>query len=407
MATAVQGVPPDATDSGAHDSGSPKVDAPDVRAPEVDAPEFDAPEFDAPDIDAGEIRAAMEYYARQQWTDGLPVVPVTESYLTEFLARTSRDPSDVVLAMPHLNRECTVRLAAINAAMAGCLPEYFPVVLAAWDALVGEGYVTRAIWQSTTGTAPLLIVNGPVRNQIGLNSAGNVFGSGFRANATIGRSIRLTAINVFGLHPHLLDQATQGTPAKYSACIAENEEASPWEPLHVQYGFDPAESTVTAMVIRSCVHIEARHTQQPEQLGLDIAGTIARTGAMVHETTSATVVLSPEHARVFASAGWSKQDVRQFLYDRAASSRADLAAVGKDAISRNTRWRLPAGHPDALPADESFDPVPALNSPGAVQVMVAGASNAGVSAVIESLGARGNPPSIAKVEGTVKVSSTA
>ena len=351
-----------------------------------------------PPVDSAEIRAAMEYYARQEWTDGLPVVPVTESYLAEFLATTSRDPGDVVLAMPHLNRDCTVRLAAINAAMAGCLPEYFPVVLAAWDALVGEGYVTRGIWQSTTGSAPLLIVNGPVRTRIGLNGAGNVFGSGFRANATIGRTIRLTAINVFGLHPHLLDQATQGTPAKYSACIAENEEESPFDPLHVEHGFDRSDSAVTVMVIRSCVHIEARHTQVPEQLALDITGTIARTGAMVHETTSALVVLSPEHARVFATAGWSKDDLREFVYAHAVSSRAELAAVGKDAISRHTRWRLPADHPDALPVDESIDPVPALNSPAAVQVMVAGASNAGVSAVIESMGARGSPPSIAKVE---------
>jgi len=355
------------------------------------------PLAEPPLVAADEIRAAMEYYASQGWTDGLPVVPVTESYLAEFLARTSRDPGDVVLAMPHLNRECSVRLAAINAAMAGCLPEYFPVVLAAWDALVGEGYVTRGIWQSTTGTAPLLVVNGPIRTRIGLNCAGNVFGSGFRANATIGRAIRLTAINVFGLHPHLLDQATQGTPAKYTCCIAENEEQSPWPPLHVEHGFEPADSTVTAMVIRSCVHIEARHTQIPEQLARDIAGTIGRTGAMVIETTSALIVLGPEHAGVFAAAGWSKDDLRQFVYQHAVSSRADLAAVGKDAISRRTRWRLPAEHPDALPVDHSVDPVPALNSPAAVQVMVAGASNAGVSAVIESMGARGNPPSIAKV----------
>jgi hypothetical protein len=354
-----------------------------------------------PLADAAGIRAAMEYYADQGWTDGLPVVPVTESYLAEFLARTSLHPDDVVLSMPHLNRECTVRLAAINAAMAGCLPDYFPVVLAAWEALAGDGYPVRGIWQSTTGTAPLLVVNGPVRTRIGLNCAGNVFGSGFRANATIGRTIRLTAINVFGLHPHLLDQATQGTPAKYTACIAENEEQSPWPPLHVEHGFDPDDSAVTAIVIRSCVHIEARHTQVPEQLALDIAGTIRRTGALVHETISALVVLGPEHARLFAGAGWGKADVRQFIYDHAANTRADLAAVGKDAVSRHTHWRLPADHPDAMPdqASAGHDPevVPVLNSPAAVQVMVAGADNSGVSAVIETFGPRGGPPSIAMV----------
>jgi hypothetical protein len=353
--------------------------------------------------DAAEIRDAMEYYARQEWTDGLPVVPVTESYLSEFLARTSRDPDEAVFAVPHLNRECTVWLAAVNAAMAGCLPEYFPVVLAAWDAIAQEPYPKRGIWQSTTGTAPLLIVNGPVRERIGLNSKGNVFGSGFRANATIGRAIRLTAINVFDLHPHQLDQATQGTLAKYSACIAENEEESPWAPLHAEYGFEPSDSAVTALVVRSCLHIEARHTRVPEQLALDFANTIRRTGALIHETSSALLVLGPEHAQVFAEAGWSKDDVRQAIYSTAVNSRADLAAVGKEAISKHTRWRVPADHPDAIPdrASQGPDPdrVPALISPRAILLAVAGARNAGVSTVIETFGVRGDTPSsIARVE---------
>jgi hypothetical protein len=357
---------------------------------------------DVPLADAAEIRRAMEYYADRDWTDGLPVVPVTESYLAEFLAQTGRDPDEVLLAMPHLNRQCTVRLAAINAGLAGCRPEYFPVVLAAWDSLRTEGYAGRAIWQSTTGTAPFLLVNGPVRTRIGMNCSGNVFGSGFRANATIGRAIRLTAINAFGLRPHQLDQATQGTPAKYTACIAENEEESPWPPLHAEYGLDPSDSAVTAMIIRSCIHIEARHTTVPEQLALDLAGTISRTGALIHETISALVVLGPEHARVLAGAGWSKADLSRFIYDHAVRSRAELAAVGKDAIARQTRWRLPADHPDAMPdraADEGNQAeIRVLNSPGAVLVAVAGANNAGVSAVIETFGPRGGPPAVVRVE---------
>jgi hypothetical protein len=353
----------------------------------------------APLADAAEIRRAMEYYADRDWTDGLPVVPVTESYLAEFLAQTRRDPDEVVLSMPHLNRQCTVRLAAINAGLAGCRPEYFPVVLAAWDSLRAEGYAGRAIWQSTTGTAPFLLVNGPVRRRIGMNAAGNVFGSGFRANATIGRAIRLTAINAFGLRPHQLDQATQGTPAKYTACIAENEEDSPWPPLHADHGLDPSDSAVTAMIIRSCMHIEARHTTVPEQLALDLAGTISRTGALIHETISALVVLGPEHARLLAGAGWSKTDLSRFLYDHAVRSRAELAAVGKDAIARQTRWRLPADHPDAMPDQAEPDgPVRVLNSPGALLVAVAGANNAGVSAVVETFGPRGGPPAVVRVE---------
>ena len=214
---------------------------------------------DLPVIDIDEIRQVMEDYADRGWTDGLPVMPVTESYLAEFLSQTTREPDEVLLAMPHLDRECTVRIAAINAAMAGCRPEYFPVVLAAWSALRLEGYVERAIWQSTTGTAPMLLVDGPIRERIGVNSRGNVFGSGFRANATIGRVIRLTAINAFGLRPHELDQATQGNPAKYMACIAENEEQSPRPPFHVEHGFDVHASTVTAMTMRWVVHISAHH----------------------------------------------------------------------------------------------------------------------------------------------------
>src|SRR5690606_27030640 len=153
-------------------------------------------------IDADAVRRAQEYYAERGWTDGLPVTPVTASILEDFLAVTRRAPEEVLFAVPHLNRRITVRLAAINAALAGCLPEYFPVIVAAWDAVALEPYPKRGIWQSTTGTAPLLIVNGPVRERIGVNSKGNVFGSGFRANATIGRAIRLTAINVLGLRPH-------------------------------------------------------------------------------------------------------------------------------------------------------------------------------------------------------------
>lgn len=353
-----------------------------------------------PQVDMAAVRRLMEYYAEQEWTDGLPVMPVTESYLAEFLAQTSRAADEVVLAMPHLNRTATVRSAAVNAAMAGCRPEYFPVVLAAWDALALEGYAGKGIWQSTTGTAPMLLVNGPVRERLGLNGRGNVFGSGFRANASIGRAIRLTAINAFGLRPHQLDQATQATPAKYTCCIAENEEDSPWASLSADLGFAAADSTVTAMLVRSVIHVEARHTTDPEQLGRDLAGTLARTGALVHETISGCLVLGPEHAALFDREGWSKADVRRFVHDAATNPRALLAAVGKDAVSRHTRWRVPAGHPDAVPDTASTagrDDVPVLNSPEALLVVVAGAGNAGVSAVVETFGPRGGAPATARI----------
>jgi len=345
---------------------------------------------------------AIEYCFDQEWSDGLPVVPCTAERLEEFLARTDRDPDDVLLAMPQIGRECTVRLAALNAALAGCRPEYFPVVLAAWDSLRAEGYVGRGIWQSTTGTAPLLLVNGPVRERLGINCTGNVFGSGFRANATIGRAIRLAALNAFGLRPHALDQATQGTPAKYTCCIGENQEESPWPAFHEEFGFARDESTVTAMTIRAVAHIEARHTGDAEQLLRDLAGTITRTGALLHRSVSSCLVLSPEHAHLLAGQGFDKQAIRRFVYDEAVLSREDLDRVGKTAISRTTSWRLPADHPEAVP-DERIDPdtgaLHVLTSPEAVLVVVTGAGNSGVSAVVDTFGPRGDRPPLVPVAG--------
>jgi hypothetical protein len=343
---------------------------------------------------------AVEYCYDREWTDGLPVVPCTPERLDAFLAQTDRAPGEVLLSMPQIGRECTVRMAALNAAMAGCRPEYLPVVLAAWDSLRAEGYVGKGIWQSTTGTAPLILVNGPVRGELGVNCRGNVFGSGFRANATIGRAIRLAAINVFGLRPHALDQATQGTPAKYTCCIGENQEESPWPPFHEEFGFGPDASTVTAMTMRSVAQIEARHTSDGPQLLRDLADTVARTGALLHHTISTCLVLSPEHAHLLAAQGWDKQAIREFVFDAAQLTRADLDRVGKTAISRTTSWRLPADHPEALPDDRIDAATGAfrvLTAPDAVQIVVAGASNSGVSAVVDTFGPRGGRPELAEV----------
>jgi hypothetical protein len=345
------------------------------------------------DLDPVAARGVVERYYDEGWTDGLPVVPCSDSLLSEFLEQVDRDPEDVLLSMPHLNRTCTVRLAAVNAAMAGCRPEYFPLVLAAWDALVIEGYAAKGIWQSTTGNATLLLVNGPARERLGLNSTGNVFGPGFRANATIGRAIRLTVMNVFGLRPHLLDQATQGTPAKYGCCIAENEEESPWAPFHVEHGFSRDESTVTAMMTRSTVHLEARHTVVPDQLLDDLANSLARTGALIHETTSALVVLGPEHAQLLAGTGLTRRDLQQALFETSVCTRAGLDSVGKAGVSRLTNWRVPRDHPDARP-DEQEEALHVFKSPEAVQVVVAGAFNAGVSTIVETFGPRGGRPAI-------------
>ncbi|HEY6494574.1 MAG TPA: hypothetical protein VIZ43_14965 [Trebonia sp.] len=354
-------------------------------------------------VDVADFRRVQDYYASRGWTDGLPVVPVTASYLAEFLATTARDPDEVIIAMPHLNKELTVRLAALNAALAGCRPEYLPVVLAAWDAFAGDGMVARSIWQSTTGTAPFSVLFGPLRTELGFNARGNVWGSGFQANATAGRAIRLGAINGLGLKPHVFDQATQGNPAKYSCFIAENEEDSPWPSLAADNGFAPTDSVVTSTVIRSVLHIEARHTIVPEQLVKDLADSLCRTGALVRPNAAGFIVLNSEHARMFDSRGWSKGDVRQAIVDAGFRTYRDLAASGKEAIAHGTGWRLPADHPDAIPQEVPADldtPVQLIKSIESVQVVVAGAPNAGVSSIVETFGFWDRPMAMAKVEET-------
>ena len=383
-------------------TGTPPADA--TGSPPADA--TGSPPADATGtlIDHRQVRRAIEHYFEHGFTDGLPVVPPTESSLGEFLAQVDRSPDEVVAAMPHLNRECTLRLAAINSIMAGCLPEYFPVVLAVLDALrvdAGARGATRfssGLWQSTTGTVPITVVNGPVRIRLGFNCQGNVFGPGFRPNATVGRAIRLIAMNALGLKPHVLDQSTQATPAKYTCCIAENEEESPWEPLSAEAGYGPEVSTVSFMMMRSTMHIEARSATRPEQLLNDYANSVARTGGLYSEKSSCLIVVSPEHAQLLAAHGWSKKDVREYLAVNAVCTREAMERAGKTGISRDMHWLVPSDHPDALAGEEpqferrdGTDVHRVLSSPDDVVLVVAGAANAGVSTVVDLMGASTSP----------------
>jgi hypothetical protein len=208
----------------------------------------------------------------------------------------------------------------------------------------------------------------------------------------------LAVINAFGLRPRVLDQATQGTPAKYTCCIAENEADSPWPAFHTDYGFAPEQSTVTAMVIRGTLHIEARHTTVPEHLLRDFVDSIARTGSMVVAPGSTCLVFGPEHAHVLADAGWSKDDVKQFVYEEAVRTPLELDRVGKGGEASHTHWRLPVDHPDALPIDSERESMHTLVSPAVIEVIVAGAPNAGVSAILDTFGFRRERPAITEIE---------
>ena len=324
-----------------------------------------------------DLQRLVEYCYQEGWTDGLPVVPVIEETLRAFLDQTSRDPGDELAVMAHLGRACTVEQAAIAAAMAGCRPEHFPVVLAAIESM--QPSVTTGLLQSTTGQSQLVIVNGPARGRLGFNSAGNVFGSGFRANATVGRAIRLIVMNALNVRPHEFDQSTQGTPAKYSFCIAENEEASPWEPLHVERGFAAGASVVTTSFARSTLHVENRISNRPEEILLTIADSMSYAGAW-QAGRGYTVVMGPEHAQLLARHGWSKQQAKEFLWGHWGRRRGDLRRLGLYQHMGDGTDPLAGSGVSKDGDDEEFLHFGA--APDSILLVVAGANSAGLSTVI-------------------------
>ena len=327
-------------------------------------------------LDPDAAQAAIEHCYEQGWSDGLPLVPATQPVVEQFLAAAGRSPDEVISQLPALDRVVTVRLAAINSVMAGCRPEYFPVVLAAWEALMLERTAKGGGWQSTSGPAPLIVVNGPVRAQLGFNAAGGVFGPGFRANMTVPRAIGLIVRNVYGIHPHELEQATQGLPGRWSICVAENEEESPWPPLAAEAGLPDGTSAVSATLLRTCEFVDNRHTGNAEQLLGDFADTIGRSGAWIFRHAGAGIVFCPEHAQLLAGAGFDRASVRAWLAERSGRSTAELARAGKDGIDGHVR--LPG---DGEPA-AAFQRMLANDDRRSLLIAVAGARNAGISMVV-------------------------
>ncbi|HWG02955.1 MAG TPA: hypothetical protein VG164_14045 [Trebonia sp.] len=336
-----------------------------------------APAAPAPDPD--EAQRAIEYCYDQGWSDGLPLVPASQPLVDRFLATTGKDPGEIIGALEQVGRDCTVRTAAVNAAMAGCEPEYFPVVLAAFEALMRERAARGGGFQSTSGPAPLLVVNGPVRRDLKFNTAGGAFGPGFRPNMTIPRAIGLIVRNAFGIHPHVLEQATQGVPGRWSVCVAENEEESPWEPLAENGGVAGGVSAVSAMLTRTMEFIDNRHTPDPEDVLRDIADSVGRLGPQIFPHTPVALVLCPEHAQMFASAGMTKADVQRWLIERSGRTAGELRRAGKGGV-----LGLDAGEDAEAVADEHFHRVLARERD--IPVIVAGAKTAAISMVVRIFG---------------------
>jgi hypothetical protein len=311
---------------------------------------------------------AIEAYYERGWTDGLPVVPATEDAVQRFLDAAGLAPDDVVLTEPVRRRVITAEKLAINAVLAGCRPEYMPILLAALEAMAAPEFTLHGSITSTGGAATLLVVNGPIRHAVGLNGGSNVFGPGWRANATLGRAIRLVTLNCLGALPGVLDRSTQGHPGKFTFCIAENEEESPWEPLHVERGFPPGASTVTVFAAEGPHNALSHYGLTADAILVTIADTMACLGSF--SAGQSFVVLAPEHVAILARDGWTKPRMKAALYAQARRTRAELKRGGKV--------------PGAVEPGDETTWVHRGTGPDDIHILVAGGGPGGHSAFIPS-----------------------
>ncbi len=310
-------------------------------------------------IDVGDPWEAIEACYAQGWTDGLPVVPPTEELVARMLSAAPWPADSVLLHEPVRDRAVTAEKAAINAVMAGCRPEYFPVVGAALTAIGHPEFELHGPATSTGGAALMVIVNGPVRRRLELNAGANLFGPGSRANATIGRALRLVLLNCLDCQPGVLDKSTQGWPGKYSLCFAEHEESSPWEPLSVARRFRADQSTVTVFAAESGHNVLSHGTRSPERLLALFADAMAALGSL--SPGRSVIVFAPEHAQHLRHAGWDRVRTQAWLYEHAWRSLADLKRAGKvePAFFSNPRlvewiYRDAAGGVPTAPLDPAL-----------------------------------------------------
>ncbi|MCG8417560.1 MAG: thioredoxin family protein [Proteobacteria bacterium] len=250
------------------------------------------------------------------WTDGLPVVPPTEARVLAMLKGTTRAPHEVVAVVPPDLVECTVEKVAINAVMAGCAPEYLPVVLAAVEAACTDTFNMHGLLATTMPVGPVIIVNGPIGQRIGMNAGRNVFGQGNRANSTIGRALQLVVRNVGGGRPGDIDCATHGNPGKVGFCFAEDEEGSPWEPLSVHRGLDPGVDAVTLFPGEGPRCVIDQLSRDPDSLARSFAASLR---ALYHPKLvlgfDCILAIAPDHARVFQEAGWDRARLSGRLFE--------------------------------------------------------------------------------------------
>ncbi|MEQ8857662.1 MAG: hypothetical protein RIC56_03365 [Pseudomonadales bacterium] len=339
---------------------------------------------------------AMEFLFDQGMTDGLPVVPPTPEKVLRMLTGTQRDPQEVVAVVPPNMGEATVEKVAINAVMAGCRPEYLPVVLAALEAVCTDAFNIHGVMATTMGAAPVMVVNGPIRERLGMNMKLGALGQGNRANATIGRALRLAVRNIGGARPGGTERSTLGNPMKFTLCFAEWEERGPWEPLHVERGFAREESVVSVFAMTSG---PVQMVDQESRSAAQLAGTFGMClesafSPNMHYVTNTLVVICPEHLDTLVKDGWSKDQVRERIQEVSARPIRELV----ESERSGTGFRRAAA---AQMSESDLDRrLPKFRSNDDIHIVVAGSDAGKFSGAFHgwAIGEIGSQPVSVKIE---------
>jgi hypothetical protein len=309
----------------------------------------------------------FEFFLQKEWSDGLPVVTPTEERLARMLAATPRDPGEVIGRIPPMMEEASVRTVAIHALMAGCKPEYLPVVLGALPLMLQDPFNMNGVQGTMHGVAPLMIVNGPYAEQIGLQGGNGCFGPGFRANASIGRAIRLMMLNLGGGMAGLASATIFATPMRYTACITENMAKHPWESLAVSKGYALTDNVITCAMVESPRLCFDDVSQEPRRLLTGIADSMTAMGSWnMHARSDMVVALGPQHAAICARAGMTRADVHRTLCELAGRKVRDLEGGG------NWRRERALAFPIKVDPDDPDCFIPVIKDPVDLQLIVAG-----------------------------------
>ncbi len=309
----------------------------------------------------------FEFFLEKEWSDGFPVVTPTEERIARMLTGTDRDHDDVIGPIPPAMEVATVRSVAVHALMAGCRPEYLPVVIAATELMLRDEFNVNGVQGTMHGVAPMMIVNGPYAADIGIHGGNGCMGPGFRANATIGRAIRLILMNLGAGIPGVSSMTIFGMPSRFTYCLTENMEDHPWESLSVSKGYSGDENVITMAMVESPRFCFDDVSDEPIRLMNGIADTMVAMGSWnMHTRSDMVVAMGPQHAAICANAGMSRADVHSRLCEMAGRKVRDLKNGG------NWRRERALAFPIEVDPDDDDYFIPAIKNPEDLQLIVAG-----------------------------------